>query len=91
MANNKNNKQNEEEKKGSGVWITSICTFLIIATLQSCNEAKVKREVESKDLFGELPRIVLLQPKEENQKPNYEIYYDNAEEEIEEEVSQFHK
>ena len=91
MANNKNNKQNEEEKKGSGVWITSICTFLIIATLQSCNEAKVKQEQEGKELFGELPQIVLIPPQEENTKPNYEIYYDNAEEEIEEEVSQFHK
>ena len=85
------NKNNNEEPKGSRIWITSICTFLIIATLQSCNEAKVKREVESKQLFGELPKIVLIKPQEENQYSKYEYKNNDSEEKEEEEVSQFHK
>ena len=90
MSNNKKN-QNEEEKKGSRIWITSFCTFLIIATLQSCNEAKVKQEVQEKELFGELPKIVLIPPQEDTTKSKYDYNNNEYQDNEIEEVSHFHK
>ncbi len=91
------NKKNNEEKKSSRIWFTSFIPFLIIATLNSCNEAHVRREQEAKQIL-QVPEITWSEVFDEEMQLQKidEIIKDmeeetEEEEEIEEEAVQFHK
>ena len=89
------NMNNNNEKKPR-IWLTSFAAFLLIGLLQSCQEARLKKEaMEGQIIDSQIPRITyeeMMKPVEE--KIPYELIeekLDEMEEETQEEEDVFVK
>ena len=55
---NNNQKKEEDKRKGRRIFFTSFLTFMIIATLQSCQEARLREKAMTGEIIdSNIPRI----------------------------------
>ena len=89
--NNNNNNENNTKKTRRKIWITSFITFMIIALLQSCQEAHLRKEaMEGQMLNSNIPRVTyedIMHPQPEKAEKTSIDLLEERLKEIEEQMS----
>ena len=71
---NNNNNNNNNNEKGRRIFLTSFLTFMIIALLQSCQEARLRKEAMTGQIIdSNIPKVTYEDIMKDQQKTDIEI------------------